>query len=100
MRFIGRSLFGLFLIALTVGLLASAAGLVFTTFQERTAKQGKKRPQAERIFSTHVLKVEASKIQPKIEAFGEIQSKRTLDIRIPIGGTIVYLSPNLLMEAK
>ena len=96
MRFIGRSLFGLFLIALTVGLLASAAGLVFTTFQERTAKQGKKRPQAERIFSTHVLKVEASKIQPKIEAFGEIQSKRTLDIRIPIGGTIVYLSPNFI----
>ena len=100
MRFIGRSLFGLFLIALTCGLLATAAGLIYSSFQERAAKQGNKRPQKERIFSAHVLEAKASKIQPEIEAFGEIQSKRALDIRIPVGGTIVYLSPNFVEGGK
>ena len=71
MRFIGRSLFGLFLIALTCGLLATAAGLIYSSFQERAAKQGNKRPQKERIFSAHVMEAKASKIQPGIEAFGE-----------------------------
>ncbi len=100
MRFIGRSLFGLFLIALTCGLLATAAGLIYSSFQERAAKQGNKRPQKERIFSAYVMEAKASKIQPKIEAFGEIQSKRALDIRIPVGGTIVYLSPNFVEGGK
>jgi len=100
MRFIGRSLFGLFLIALTCGLLATAAGLIYSSFQERAAKQGNKRPQKERIFSAHVMEAKASKIQPEIEAFGEIQSKRALDIRIPVGGTIVYLSPNFVEGGK
>ena len=100
MRFIGRSLFGLFLIALTCGLLATAAGLIYSSFQERAAKQGNKRPQKERVFSAHVMEAKASKIQPEIEAFGEIQSKRALDIRIPVGGTIVYLSPNFVEGGK
>ena len=100
MRFIGRSLFGLFLIALTFGLLATTVGLIYTSFQERSAKQSFKRPQKERIFSAHVIEAIASKIQPEIEAFGEIQSKRALDIRIPVGGTIVYLSPNFVEGGK
>jgi hypothetical protein len=100
MRFIGRSLFGLFLIALTCGLLATAAGLIYSSFQERAAKQGNKRPQKERVFSAHVMEAKASKMQPEIEAFGEIQSKRALDIRIPVGGTIVYLSPNFVEGGK
>ena len=50
MRFIGRSLFGLFLIALTFGLLATSVGLVYSSFQERNAKQSSKRPQKERVF--------------------------------------------------
>ena len=100
MRFIGRSLFGLFLIALTFGLLATSVGLVYSSFQERNAKQSSKRPQKERVFSAHVIKGMASAIQPEIEAFGEIQSKRTLDIRIPVGGTIVYLSPNFVEGGK
>jgi hypothetical protein len=100
MRFIGRSLFGLFLIALTFGLLATSVGLVYTSFQERSAKQGNKRPQKERVFSAHVMEAKASKIQPEIDAFGEIQSKRALDIRIPVGGTIVYLSPNFVEGGK
>lgn len=92
MRFVQRSLMGLFLLALTVGLLALAAGSVRSTLKERWASESKVRPSRERVFAVNIRTAEAVSAAPKISVFGEIRARRSLDIRAPISGTIVELS--------
>lgn len=96
MRFMQRSLMGLFLLALTVGLLALAAGSVRTTLEERLAKQNRVRPAKERVFAVNVITADPVTANPKIQAFGEIRSRRTLDLRAPVSGTIVEMSENFV----
>ena len=92
MRFFGRSLIGLFMIALTVGLLALGGNTISTAFQDRWSKEVKKRPARERVFSTDVITAMITNIEPTINSFGEIRSNRTLELRAPSGGTVVMLS--------
>ncbi len=94
MRFVQRSIMGLFLLSLTVGLLALAAGSVRNTLNERWSRDTAARPARERVFAVNVLEVDSVTATPKIAAFGEIRSRRTLDLRAPISGTIRYLSDN------
>ena len=88
MRFMQRSLMGLFLLALTLGLLALAAGSVRTTLEERWARESVSRPARERVFSVNVVQVTRTDVSPVITTYGEIRSRRTLDLRAPISGTI------------
>jgi RND family efflux transporter MFP subunit len=92
MRFFGRSLIGLFMVALTAGLLALAGSTFYSALEERFSKEVKKRPARERVFSADVLTVKKTDISPVINSFGEIRSNRTLELRAPSGGTIVMLS--------
>jgi len=91
-----RSLMGLFLLALTLGLLGLAAGSLRSTVEARLAKQTKSRPAQERIFAVNVVTATRGTAEPKITAFGEVRSKRTLDIRAPVNGTVIALSPNFV----
>ena len=92
MRFFGRSLIGLFMVALTAGLLALAGSTFYSALEERFSKEVKKRPARERVFSADVLTIKKTNISPVINSFGEIRSNRTLELRAPSGGTIVMLS--------
>ena len=96
MRFMQRSLLGLFLLALTVGLLALAAGSFRATLQEKQARESHVRPAKERVFSVNVLRAEPVQATPVLKAYGEIRSRRTLDIRAPFSGTIIKLSPDFV----
>ena len=96
MRFMQRSLMGLFMLAFTLGLLALAAGSVRTSLEERFANEGKSRPARERVFTVNVIAAVKVEIAPKIETFGEIRSRRTLDLRAPSSGTITELSANFV----
>ncbi len=96
MRFMQRSLMGLFLLALTVGLLTLAAGSLRSTLQERWADTPSGRPARERVFAVNVLPALSQTIAPKIETFGEIRSRRTLDLRAPSGGLIVEIAENFV----
>lgn len=96
MKFMQRSLMGLFLLALTLGLLALAAGSLRSTLQERASREVHTRPARERVFSVNVLTVTQQTITPKIVTFGEIRSRRTLDLRAPVGGNVVFLAENFV----
>jgi multidrug resistance efflux pump len=96
MKFMQRSLMGLFMLSLTVGLLALAAGSMRGVLQERWAKASKSRPVRERIFAVNVVTAKPLTANPKITTYGEIRSRRTLDLRAPTAGTIVHLSPNFV----
>tara|TARA_R110002096_G_scaffold8802_4_gene35807 strand:- start:12850 stop:14301 length:1452 start_codon:yes stop_codon:yes gene_type:complete len=93
MRFLTRGLFGLFLTALTVGLLLAAVYVFQNAKNERDARN---RPgtDRERTFTANVLPIEMGTISPELTAFGEVVSGRTLELRTAASGALVEMSPN------
>ena len=94
MRFLSRSLVGLLVVALSLGLLAMAAFVVKSAFDARNADAPQDRPVRERIYTADVMTVTTGRVTPILSAFGEVASRRTLEIRATAAGRIVELSPN------
>ena len=92
MRFFGRSLVGLFLAALTVGLLALAGQMIAGAIATRMAGDGPAQPARERVFSANVAVVTPGRVVPEMIAFGEVRSRRTLELRAPRGGTVIEVA--------
>jgi len=92
MRFLRRSLVGLFLLSLTVGILAYAGQSVRSALQTRWAQEDRPRPARERVFAVDVMTFEPGNVTPVMSSFGEIRSGRTLEIRATSTGTIVELA--------
>ncbi len=93
MRFIKRSLVGLFLVAVTGGLLVWAGATIRAAVEARMAREGGARPAEERVFAADVLTVEPATIAPVLTAFGEVRSRRTLEVRAAATGRVLELSP-------
>ena len=92
MRFFRQSLTGLFLLALTLGLLAMAGNRIFSAVKEVRDREPFSPPARERVFSVNVLRAEPATVEPVLTAFGEVFSSRTLEIRAVSGGQLVYLA--------
>src|SRR6056300_1460029 len=92
MRFFRQSLTGLFLLALTLGLLAMAGNRIFSAVKEVRDREPFSPPARERAFSVNVLRAEPATVEPVLTAFGEVFSSRTLEIRAVSGGQLVYLA--------
>ncbi|NNE86619.1 MAG: HlyD family efflux transporter periplasmic adaptor subunit [Silicimonas sp.] len=94
MRFLRRSLVGLFLLAVTTGLMAYAGALVWGALETRWANDPQSRPARERVFAANVVTIEPQTIAPVLTAFGEVRSRRTLELRASAGGDVIWLSDN------
>jgi len=92
MRFLRRSLVGLFLLSVTVGLFAYAGQSVYSALQERWSKEETVRPARERVFAVNVLSFDPKTITPVMTSFGELRSRRTLEVRSASAGTVISLS--------
>ncbi len=92
MRFFRRSLAGLFLICLTFGLLFVAGDTLWTAMQARMSESARPAVARERIFTAEVVPMEAQTATPVLTAFGEVRSRRTLELRAPAGGTVLRLA--------
>ncbi|WP_224816198.1 efflux RND transporter periplasmic adaptor subunit [Hasllibacter sp. MH4015] len=92
MRFLGRALIGLFLTAATVGLLALAGYTTYGALQARWADEGRPAQGRERVFAAEVAPLVFGQETPVLTAFGEIRSRRTLELRAPAEGTVVELA--------
>lgn len=92
MRFLARSLTGLFLLAMTFGLLALAGGLIADAIADRMAGEERSQAARERVFSANVLMVTPGRVVPELTAFGEVQSRRTLEVRSPRSGRIIEIA--------
>ena len=93
MRFAMRSLGGLMLAVLTLGLVALAVGTLRQAGQERDAAAGGGRPAEERVFAVNVATFEAVTARPVLTAWGDLRSARTLELRAEAGGTLIELAP-------
>ena len=92
MRFLGRSLIGVFLMAVTVGLLSFAGQLVWGALEARRADAPETRPARERVFAARVISVEPQAITPVLSTFGEVRARRSLELRSAAAGEVIWLS--------
>lgn len=92
MRFLTRSLVAVFLGAMALGLLALAGGMVRSTLAERAAQDDRPRVARERVFTARVVTIQPGEAAPVLSAFGEVVSRRTLELRATSAGRIIELS--------
>ncbi|MGV6839812.1 MAG: efflux RND transporter periplasmic adaptor subunit [Planktomarina sp.] len=94
MRFLRKSLSGLFLLAFTIGFVATAISIVSSAMMERMSDGPRGGGARERVFAVNVVPFEIGTQTPVYSVFGEVRSTRVLDMRAPVGGTITALHPN------
>ncbi len=92
MRFLRRSLTGIFLLAVSLGALAMAGDIVWSALQDRWSRESRPSPARERIFAVNVVAIEPATVTPVLTSFGELRSRRTLDLRASAGGTVTLLA--------
>ena len=94
MHFLRRALTGLFLTALSVGLLALAGGIFMNAVEERMSREAGARPASERVLAVSTVAVSPETLTPIMSVFGEVQSRRTLQVRASAAGRVVELAPS------
>ncbi|WP_461308377.1 efflux RND transporter periplasmic adaptor subunit [Albidovulum sp.] len=94
MRFLTRSLIGLFLAAVTIALLVGAGWTFKTALDIRNAGGKGFRPAAERAFAARVERLTPGTVVPQLVTFGRIESRRRLELRAAASGQITELSPD------
>lgn len=94
MRFFGRSLMGLMLLAVTLALLGFAVLLLASAARKSAESAGVPRPQEERVVTANVLTVTPGPVEPVLTAFGEIRAQRSLEVRAPRAGNILWVAEN------
>ncbi|MBM1814199.1 efflux RND transporter periplasmic adaptor subunit [Pseudosulfitobacter pseudonitzschiae] len=92
MRFLRQSLIGLVLTALTLVLLLYAGNLVRGAVQERMSRVTKAPPARERTFAVTLVRAEAGDVVPELDTFGEVQSRRTLELRAAVAGRVTEMA--------
>lgn len=92
MRFLAKSLIGLAITALTLGLLVLAFAQIWRAVADR-GDDGRQRPAAEQVFTARLLTVQPMTVTPVTEVFGRVQARRRLEMRAGTGGRIVMLDP-------
>ncbi|MFT7107363.1 MAG: RND family efflux transporter MFP subunit [Yoonia sp.] len=96
MRFLRRSLTGVFLLAVTLALLAWAGEMVRGAVSDRMNEEPRSFPQSERILAVNIVTLGPQTIMPELTVFGELRSQRTVDLRSAIGGTVLEASEALV----
>ncbi len=92
MRFFRRSLFGLFLAAVTLGFLGLAARSLIDAVAVRNAPDAPSDTARERVFSANVAVAVAGPVTPVMTVYGEVRARRTLELRSPRGGTVTTVA--------
>ncbi|SLN21858.1 efflux RND transporter periplasmic adaptor subunit [Roseisalinus antarcticus] len=96
MRFLRRSLVGIFLLSVTLALFALAGRTVFDAVETRMNAEPRAFPQRERVIAVNVVDFTPESIIPELDVFGELRSQRTLDLRASVGGTVVSVADNFV----
>ena len=96
MRFLRRSLTGIFLLSVTLALVVWAGDMVRGAISERMNQEPRSFPQRERVIAVNVLELTPQTLTPELTVFGELRSRRTLDLRSATGGTVLSASDALV----
>ncbi len=78
--------------AVTLGLLAYAGQTVWGALESVWNQESNPRPARERVFAVNVVTYEPVSVTPVMTSFGEVRSRRTLEVRATASGTVVELA--------
>ncbi len=92
MRFLRQTLLGLLLASLALALLVYAVGLILAAVQARMNDDRAPMQARERVFAVALVTARAETVAPVMQAYGQVQSRRRLELRSAVGGRIVELS--------
>jgi RND family efflux transporter MFP subunit len=96
MRFLRQSLMGLFLAALSLGLLVFAALMIRDAVEARLAADQPDLPAEERVFAVGVTTAESGQETPILVAYGEIRARRTLELRAAAPGRVLEMAESFV----
>lgn len=91
MRFLRRSLTGLFLVCVTLALLAGAGIKMTSAFQARQAADAMPQQARERQFTVNVVEITPETITPVLTSYGQVQARQSLELRAPEAGRVIEL---------
>ncbi|MBM9593339.1 efflux RND transporter periplasmic adaptor subunit [Roseitranquillus sediminis] len=91
MRFLRRSLVGVFLLSLTLALFVAAGWTVLGALRTVWNEEAPVREARERVFAVNVLTVTPQTLTPVLTTYGQIESRRTLELRAGTSGRVVEL---------
>lgn len=91
MRFLFRSLSGLFITAMTIGLLFLAGFQVWQAIAARSDGGGAGRRVAQQVYTARLLTLSPQRIDPVMQVHALVQSRRRLELRAAAAGRIVML---------
>ena len=92
MNFLLRSFLGLIILRITLGFLVFGSFVLIEALKKRSEKSDNRRFQKERVFAVNVETLNKQIASPKILSYGEIYSKRMLEIRPLVSGRLDYVS--------
>ena len=92
MNFLLRSFLGLIILSITLGFLIFGSFVLIEALKKRSEKSENRRFQKERVFAVNVETLNKQIASPKILSYGEIYSKRMLEIRPLVSGRLDYVS--------
>jgi len=92
MRFLRQSLVGLLLASMALALLVYAGQIIRGAIQVRMSNERPAPAPRERVFAVNVITAKMQVVTPVLQAFGQVQSRRVLEIRAPAGGRVVALA--------
>ncbi|TDE39870.1 efflux RND transporter periplasmic adaptor subunit [Antarcticimicrobium sediminis] len=92
MRFLRQSLTGLFLASVMLALLIYAGQLVMGAVQSRMAEDNRPPQARERVFAVNLRTARMGTVTPVLPAFGQVESRRTLELRAAVGGRVIALA--------
>ena len=92
MNFLLRSFLGLIILSITLGFLVFGSFVLIEALKKRSEKSDNRRFQKERVFAVNVETLNKQIASPKILSYGEIYSKRMLEIRPLVSGRLDYVS--------
>ncbi|WP_170474810.1 efflux RND transporter periplasmic adaptor subunit [Ruegeria arenilitoris] len=92
MRFLRQSLVGVFLAFMTLGLLFVAGHMISGAIQDVLTRDTQAPAARERIFAVSVRTAQPETVVPYLEAFGQVQSRRRLELRAALAGRVVALA--------
>ncbi|WP_304619475.1 efflux RND transporter periplasmic adaptor subunit [Paracoccus sediminilitoris] len=95
MRFMTRGLMGLFLTFLTVALLFLAAFLLWQASRPAEDDARAERQASEQVYAARLVTVTPGPVQPQLQVYGSIQSRRELQLRAGASGRVVELAEAL-----
>ena len=96
MKFLRQSLVGVFLAAVTLALLIFAAQQIVGAVRERMNAEVHTPQARERVFAVNVRPAVFETVVPVLEAFGEVESRRTLELRAAAQGRVVHLDDSFV----